>query len=142
MPALTRSKTLPAAFVLVMLLSCSNPVDICACSPPSPTGTLYGHVSNPEGQPVAGARVIAEAGAPGCTGEFWKLGEAVSTSKGTYRAIVYGDRPVLPGNCLRARAESPTGSNWRESQPRPFAMRFSLGEPKDSVQVDLVLRAE
>ncbi len=142
MRALSHSRLLLAAFPLALLLSCSNPTDICACSPLSPTGVLHGYVASPEGPPVAGARVIAEVGLPGCTGGFRKLGETHSAADGSYRATVYADHSVLPGACLRARAEPPTGSTWRESEPKPFAMRFSVGEPQDSVRVDLALRAE
>lgn len=139
----SRDLRLIAIPVIALGMSCTTPIEPCACSPVPPSGIIQGTVSAPDGAPISGARVVARAGPAGCSGEFRELGNAVSASGGEYSLRAYAHQTVLPGECLLAHAEPPAGGDLRESDPVNFALFFS-NHPlsyMDTVQIDLKLRA-
>jgi hypothetical protein len=134
---------LSTSAALLLAASC-DPITICGCSPPPEAAVLYGTVTGPGGAPVAGAGLAAEVSGPGCAPPVDPLGHdpaAVSGADGTFRLTVFAPRYIRPGDCLRALAAPPPGSNLRAAEPVPFAVRFGPGPNLDSARVDLVLRA-
>jgi hypothetical protein len=141
MPRVRRPRRLSLLAVSAAVACTSGPTDLCGCSIPLPSALLYGRVTDAAGAPVHDARVMAEAGGPGCAPPLETLGEARTAADGSYRAVltVYVRVP-RPGDCLRASATPPAGSALRGSDSVAFATRFGH-HPLDSARVDLVLRA-
>ncbi|MBW3571612.1 MAG: carboxypeptidase-like regulatory domain-containing protein [Gemmatimonadetes bacterium] len=136
MPRLRVPRPLAAALGLMLVVSCQNLV--CGCPPAREEAVLYGRVTDPAGNPVAGAAVWAEHGPAGCQ-EAWGLGWTTSGADGRYRAILYSTGG--PVECMRAFARPPTSSTTlRASDTATFQVRFAYPRAVDSVRVDLVLR--
>lgn len=124
------------------VFSCSDP--ICGCSQPLPYAFLSGQVTDAEGMPVMGAVVHARVGNAACDGSFRSLGvpSGRTDASGRYRTSVYLGAATVPGECMEAWAEPPTGVAARASEPVRFAVRFGYGaETADSVRIDHQLRA-
>jgi hypothetical protein len=137
MPRIRIPRSLAGALVLMLAVSCQNPV--CGCLSPPDVAVLYGTVTDPAGNPVAGAAVRAEDGFPTCLSGGSFAGSDQTDAAGRYRAEVDAFQPNP--ECMRAFALPPAGSTLRGSDTVPFRVTFAPGSPKDSVRVDLVLRA-
>jgi hypothetical protein len=122
------------------LLACSLPTDMCACPPATFDAVVFGTVSAQDGSPVAGALVLAESEAAGCTVPRFSLAEARSGIGGRYRVYLRTPSEPKPGDCLQIRAMPPAQSSLEASDPVPFAVRFNVNQARDSVQVNLTLR--
>lgn len=120
----------------------SDPVAVCACTPPFDTALVYGRVTDAAGQPVQGATVTAEHRTPGCAEHVVRLATATTLADGTYGTTLYTyrDEPV-PADCVRAYADPPAGSRLLVSDTVPFYVELLPAERMDSVRVDLVMRA-
>ncbi|HEX2076741.1 MAG TPA: carboxypeptidase-like regulatory domain-containing protein [Longimicrobium sp.] len=126
---------------LMLFVSCVNPYETCACSPPPDEAVVYGRVTDPSGAVVAGALVRAERGPPGCqpSVERW---EGTTSATGRYRVSVYSHGGPDADWCQRVFALPPAGSTLRGSDSVAFTVRYRpAGSQPDSVRVDLVLRA-
>lgn len=137
MPRIRIPRSLAGALVLMLAVSCQNPV--CGCLSPPDVAVLYGTVTDPAGNPVARAAVRAEAGAPGCQAAGVFAGSDETDAAGHYRAEVHAFQPNP--ECMRAFALPPAGGALRGSDTVPFRVTFAPDYPLDSVRVDLVLRA-
>jgi hypothetical protein len=138
MPRIRIPRSLAGALVLMLVVSCQNPV--CGCLSPPDVALLYGTVTDPAGNPVADAAVRAEDGSPACQAEgVFVVGWEKTDAAGRYRAEVHALRP--DSECMRAFALPPAGSTLRGSDTVPFRVTFAPRRPVDSVRVDLVLRA-
>jgi hypothetical protein len=140
MPRIRLPRHLAACLGAMLFISCSDPMGMCACPPASFRALLKGRVTDPAGQPVQGARLVAEVAEPGCTG-FVHPSETRTGPDGTYRLTLIDFRDARPGDCLRAYATPPAGSALAGSDTVPFAVRFGVDQVVDSAQVNLVLRA-
>lgn len=137
MPRIRIPHPFAGALVLLLAVSCQNPV--CGCLSPPDVAVLYGTVTDPAGNPVAGAAVRAEDGSPGCqaAGDF--LGWEKTDAAGRYRTEMH--ESWRDSQCMRAFASPPAGSPLRGSDTVPFRVTFAPRRATDSVRVDLVLRA-
>lgn len=137
MPRIRIPRSLAGALVLMLVVSCQNPV--CGCLSPPDVALVYGTVTDAAGNPVEKAAVRAEEGSPACqaAGVFRGFDEA--DAAGRYRAEVHAFQP--DPECMRAFALPPAGSTLRGSDTVPFRVTFAPRTPADSVRVDLVLRA-
>lgn len=137
MPRIRIPRSLAGALVLMLAVSCQNPV--CGCLSPPDVAVVYGTVTDAAGNPVADAAVRAEDSAPGCQEPGIAVGWKETDAAGRYRAEVHALRP--DSECMRAFALPPAGSTLRGSDTVPIRVTFAPGSPVDSVRVDLVLRA-
>jgi hypothetical protein len=137
MPRIRIPRSLAGALVLMLAVSCQNPV--CGCLSPPDVAVLYGSVTDAAGNPVEKAAVRAEEGPPGCQAAGVFSGFDETDAAGRYRAEVHAFR--TNPECTRAFALPPAGSTLRGSDTVPFQVTFSPRRPEDSVRVDLVLRA-
>ena len=133
-------KHLAACLGAMLFVSCTS-TTICDCPPGTFRAVLKGRVTDPAGQPVAGARVHAEMGVPDCTGTIMPLDETGSGADGAYRMLITSLGPANRGECLRAYATAPPGSALAGSDTVPFAVEFGMDGVVDSARVDLLLRA-
>ena len=131
---------LAACLGAMLVLSCGDPMGMCACPPTAFRAVLKGRVTGPEGQPVPGAWVVAEIGRPGCTEQVYPAGQVRTGADGGYRLDLVDPRNPRPGDCLRAYATPPSAA-LLASDTVPFAVAFGANRVVDSVRVDLVLRA-
>lgn len=137
MPRLRIPRSLAGALVLMLAVSCQNPV--CGCLSPPDVALVYGRVTDPAGNPVADAAVRAEDGFPACQAAGAFMGTDQTDAAGRYCAEVHAFQPNP--ECMRAFALPPAGSTLRGSDTVPFRVTFAPDIPTDSVRVDLVLRA-
>jgi hypothetical protein len=137
MPRIPIPRSFAGALVLMLAVSCQNPV--CGCLSPPDVALLYGSVTDPAGNPVAGAAVRAEDGAPGCQAAGFVVGWEETDAAGRYRAEVHALRP--DPECMRAFALPPAGSTLRGLDTVAFRMTFAPRQAIDRVRVDLVMRA-
>lgn len=137
MPRIRVPRPLAGALVLMLAVSCQNPV--CGCLSPPDVALVYGTVTDPAGSPVARAAVRAEDGSPECQASGVVVGWQEADAAGRYRAEVHSLGP--DSECMRAFALPPAGSTLRGSDTVPFRVQFAPRRPVDSVRVDLVLRA-
>jgi hypothetical protein len=129
--------------ILAALVACtSDPTSLCGCEPARPAGRIYGIVRGPDGAGVAGARVRAQASAASCAAPFHPSGEGVTDARGRYGVTVYQEFDPRPaGVCLRAYADPPAQRNLAASDTLRFQVDFTTGVFRDSVRLDLGLRA-
>jgi hypothetical protein len=66
MPRIRIPRSLAGALVLMLAVSCQNPV--CGCLSPPDVAVVYGSVTDAAGNPVEKAAVRAEEGPPGMSG--------------------------------------------------------------------------
>lgn len=137
-PRLRLPRPFAAALTLMLAVSCVDPTGSCACTPLVDQAVMYGRVTDPAGNPVAGATVRAEAGPAGCQAFANEAGQAATDAGGRYRAVLYAWGPV---ECLRAFALAPAGGALRGSDTAAVQLRFAHPRDMDSTRVDLVLRA-
>jgi hypothetical protein len=136
-----RIHVLRAFAVLALLAACDvlNPVDTCACSIPAPFDVVYGTVTAPLGEPVAGATVHADVGPAGCQSTLMAE-DRQTDAAGSYRLLV-PQTGSYAEQCVRLVALAPAGSGWRDSDTSRLTMPTPLSHPPDSVRQNLVLRA-
>lgn len=132
-------------FVITLgaLVACtSDPVTLCGCDPTPPAGRVYGVVRDPGGAPVPYARVLAQASGEACAAPYQYIGEGTADASGRFRFEVFQTFDPRPaGVCLGAWAAAPSQSTLAASDTVPFQVRFAQAAVRDSVRVDLVLRA-
>ncbi|HEU0302009.1 MAG TPA: carboxypeptidase-like regulatory domain-containing protein [Longimicrobium sp.] len=139
MPLIRIPRTLSAALGLMLFVSCANPYETCACSPPPDEAVVYGRVTDPAGAAVAGSLVRVEIGIPGCGSS--PIMEATTGADGRYRILAYSFGGPEP-RCEHVFALPPAGSALLASDSLPVAVQFrSARAQPDSVRVDLMLRA-
>lgn len=128
---------------LAALVACTgDPVTLCGCDPVPPAGRIYGVVRGPDGAAVAGAHVTAHASSAECTGPFRVIGEGAANASGRFSVEVYQVFDTRqPGVCLRAYADPPAPGALAASDTVPFTVELTPAAVRDSVRVDLVLRA-
>lgn len=136
MPRIRVPRAFAAAIGMMLIVSCQNPV--CGCPPAVAEAVLYGRVTDPAGNPVAGATLSAQEGSPGCE-HTAGIGWTATDAAGRYRTLIH--TPMPHPECLRAFALPPAGSLLRGSDTVPFQVRFDYDKVVDSARVDLVLRA-
>lgn len=129
-----------AVFLAAMPFIACGEVTACDCMPPTFHALLKGRVTDPAGQPVAGARVYGQIGIPDCSGTILPFDEARTAADGSYRLPITAYGPADRGECLRAIAEPPAGIALG-ADTVPFAVEFGVNEVADSVRVDFVLPA-
>lgn len=140
MPRFRIPRTLLPALGLMLFVSCVNPYETCACSPPPDEAIIYGRVTDPAGAAVGGSLVRVEVGTPECVGSAQGM-EATTGADGRYRILAYSFGGPEP-RCQHVFARPPAGSTMRGSDSASFSVRFRHREARpDSVRVDLVLRA-
>lgn len=129
------------SLALMLAVSCTNPV--CGCPPSRDAAFMHGRVTDPSGAPVQSAVVTAELLTPGCTESLGEMARVQTQADGTYRTTIYSAYGTRPGDCLQAHATPPaTLSRLRTSDTVAFAVDFAVDTPRDTVRVDLVLRAQ
>ncbi|HEX6372090.1 MAG TPA: hypothetical protein VF006_24415 [Longimicrobium sp.] len=136
MPRIRIPRPFAGALVLMLAVSCQNPV--CGCTPASERAVLYGRVTDGAGNPVASALVRAEGGSAGGR-HTGSVGSDAADAGGRYRAELR--RFAGSMECLCAFALPPSGSALRGSDTVHLQVRFDAPRATDSVRVDLVLRA-
>ncbi|MBW3571613.1 MAG: hypothetical protein KY467_10945 [Gemmatimonadetes bacterium] len=129
-----------AAIALAAAVACNaDPVVLCACSVVPPYTVVYGHVTGPAGEAVAGARVHALVGPAGC-GSAADSAHAPADAAGRYRLPVFATGADAE-QCVRVTALAPAGSGLRAADTVRFAVATPRGFPADSVRRDVALRA-
>jgi hypothetical protein len=130
------------AFLLAaaLVVACTTePTGLCACDPAPFEAIVYGRVTLPDGAPAAFAVVQGQIGPAGCPpwADTW---QANTGAAGSYRLSVYSYGSP-PDRCQHVFAFPTAGSGLRGSDTLPFTVQFRGGSQRDSVRVDLVLRA-
>jgi hypothetical protein len=133
-------KHLAASLGLLLFVSCTDPMGMCACPPSRFEAVIHGRVTDPAGAPVPGAKVTALHGIS-CDTHTMTIGEATTGADGRYRAHLYSTSQPRPGECARAFALPPAQGTLRGSDSVALGVEFGTDQVVDSARVDLVLRA-
>jgi hypothetical protein len=133
-------RPLSVSLVLMLFVSCANPLGMCGCDPLLPSAVVHGRVTGPDGGAAAGARVVTEWGQQ-CAEPFIPAGTASTGTDGRYGMHVSVPGGNLPAVCLRAFAAPGATGTLRVSDTVTFDVGFPGGGVVDSAEVNLVLRA-
>ncbi|MCL4865231.1 MAG: hypothetical protein KJZ47_05005 [Gemmatimonadales bacterium] len=128
------------ATLVVLAVSCGDPVGPCGCSPPVPWAVVRGEVRDAAARPTGSALVRIESVAtPNCRGTTI-VGEARSSGDGRFQLLV--DRFCeSPFNVeYDAWAEPPAGTPWRASERVRIRVNLRTGTTQDTATVALLLR--
>lgn len=128
------------ATLVVLAVSCGDPVGPCGCSPAEPWAVVRGEVRDAANRPTGSALVRIESVAtPMCRGTTI-VAEARTSGDGRFAVGVsrFCESPLNVE--YDVWAEPPAGTPWRASERVRFTVNLRLGPVQDTATVALVLR--